>query len=58
MPKRRLKRVAPTSVNRTVPRRLKNKELRTREHLTEKEVERLIKAQAITAMVTGTPLWS
>ena len=44
MPKRRLKRVAPTSVNRTVPRRLKNSELRTREHLTEKEVERLIKA--------------
>ena len=32
------------SVNRTVPRRLKNSELRTREHLTEKEVERLIKA--------------
>ena len=44
MPKPRLKLVAPTSVNRTVPRRLKNKDLRTREHLTEKEVERLIKA--------------
>ena len=44
MPKLRLRLVAPTSVNRTVPRRLKNKELRTREHLTEKEVERLIKA--------------
>ena len=44
MPKARLKLVAPKSVNRTVPLRLKNKELRTREHLTEKEVERLIKA--------------
>jgi type 1 fimbriae regulatory protein FimB/type 1 fimbriae regulatory protein FimE len=44
MPKPRLRLVAPTSVNRTVPRRLKNKDLRTREHLTEKEVERLIKA--------------
>ena len=44
MPKPRLKLVAPASVNRTVPLRLKNKDLRTREHLTEKEVERLIKA--------------
>ena len=44
MAKARLKLVAPTSVNRTVPRRPKNKALRTREHLTEKEVERLIKA--------------
>jgi type 1 fimbriae regulatory protein FimB/type 1 fimbriae regulatory protein FimE len=44
MPNPRLRLVAPTSVNRTVPRRLKNKDLRTREHLTEKEVERLIKA--------------
>jgi hypothetical protein len=44
MAKARLKLVAPTSVNRTVPRRPKNKDLRTREHLTEKEVERLIKA--------------
>jgi integrase len=44
MPKARLKLVAPASVNRTVPRRLPNKALRTREHLTEKEVERLIKA--------------
>jgi integrase len=43
-PKARLKLVAPTSVNRTVPRRPKNKDLRTREHLTEKEVDRLIKA--------------
>ena len=44
MAKARLKLVAPTSVNRTVPRRPKNKDLRTREHLTEKEVDRLIKA--------------
>jgi type 1 fimbriae regulatory protein FimB/type 1 fimbriae regulatory protein FimE len=44
MPKSRLKLVTPTSVNRTVSRRLPNRELRTREHLTEKEVERLIKA--------------
>jgi integrase len=34
---------APASLKRTVPRRLPNKSLRTREHLTEKEVERLIK---------------
>ena len=38
------KRAAPASLNRTVPRRLPNRDLRTREHLTEKEVERLIKA--------------
>ena len=44
MAKAHLKLVAPTSVNRTVPRRPKNKDLRTREHLTEKEVERLVKA--------------
>jgi type 1 fimbriae regulatory protein FimB/type 1 fimbriae regulatory protein FimE len=42
--KAHLKRVTPASVNRTVPRRLPDRELRTREHLTEKEVERLIKA--------------
>jgi hypothetical protein len=44
MPKARLKLIAPVSVKRTVSRPLKNKDLRTREHLTEKEVERLIKA--------------
>jgi hypothetical protein len=38
------KRAAPASLKRKVPRRLPNKALRTREHLTEKEVERLIKA--------------
>ena len=37
--------VAPTTVNRTVtPRRRPNAEIRTREHLTEAEVEKLIKA--------------
>ena len=37
--------VAPTTVNRTVmPRRRPNAELRTREHLTSAEVEKLIKA--------------
>ena len=40
-----LKLVAPATVLRTVmPKRLPNSELRTREHLTEAEVERLIKA--------------
>jgi type 1 fimbriae regulatory protein FimB/type 1 fimbriae regulatory protein FimE len=37
------KQTAPASLKRTVPRRLPNKTLRTREHVTEKEVERLIK---------------
>jgi len=40
MPNPRLRLVASASVNRTVPRRLPNRELRTREHLTEKEIER------------------
>jgi hypothetical protein len=40
-----LRLVRPTTVNRTVtPHRLPNAELRTREHLTEREVERLIEA--------------
>ena len=43
MTKSHLRLVSPTTVNRTVPRRPKNAELRTREHLTEDEVERLIK---------------
>jgi type 1 fimbriae regulatory protein FimB/type 1 fimbriae regulatory protein FimE len=40
----RLRLVAPTTINRTVltPRRRPNRELRTREHLTADEVERLI----------------
>ena len=45
MGKRHLKLVTPAIVKRTVtPRRLPNAELRTREHLTEGEVERLIAA--------------
>ena len=45
MAKRHLKLVAPATVNRTVtPRRRPNAELRTREYLTEAEVERLIEA--------------
>ena len=43
--KPRLRVVAPTTLNRTVtPRRRPNAELRTREYLTETEVEKLIKA--------------
>jgi integrase len=45
MAKTRLRLVRPTTVLRTVmPRRRPNSDLRTREHLTEAEVERLIKA--------------
>ncbi|MGA8323435.1 MAG: tyrosine-type recombinase/integrase [Xanthobacteraceae bacterium] len=45
MPKPHLKLVTPTTVKRTVmPKRLPNAELRTREHLTEAEVERLTAA--------------
>src|SRR5260370_42186166 len=45
MAKASLRLVAPAAVNRTVaPRRPKNAELRTREHLTDGEVEKLIGA--------------
>ena len=45
MAKRHLKLVTPATVNRTVaPRRPPNADLRTREYLTEAEVERLMKA--------------
>jgi integrase len=45
MAKSHLKLVTPASVNRTVtPLRRKNRDLRTREHLDRKEVEKLIKA--------------
>lgn len=45
MEKARLKLVSRTTVNPTVtPRRLPNRELRTREHLTADEIERLIEA--------------
>src|SRR5205823_788710 len=36
--------VSPATVNRTMPLRRSNAELRTREHLTEPEMERLIEA--------------
>jgi integrase len=38
------KTTSPNIVNRTVPRRPPNSELRTREYLTEKEIERLQEA--------------
>jgi type 1 fimbriae regulatory protein FimB/type 1 fimbriae regulatory protein FimE len=45
MAKPKLKLVSPTTVNRTVvPVRRPNKDLRTREHLTQAEVDRLIEA--------------
>ena len=44
MAKHALRLVAPTEVNRTVPTRRPNVELRTREHLTRGEVEVLIEA--------------
>jgi hypothetical protein len=45
MAKRHLRLVSPSTLNRTVsPKRLPNGDLRTREYLTEAEVERLIKA--------------
>ena len=45
MAKAHLKLVTPATVNRTVaPRRPPNRNLRTREHLTEWEVERLMEA--------------
>jgi len=47
MAKARLRLVTPTTLNRTVsPKRPANKDLRTREHLTEAEVKKLIKATA------------
>jgi hypothetical protein len=45
MKKPRLRLVRPSTVNRTVtPRRRPNRDLRTREHLNPKEVDRLIEA--------------
>ena len=60
MAKAKLRLVAPTTVNRTVaPRRPKNADLRTREHLTDAEVEKLIAAvKAATATATGMRSWS
>src|SRR6266540_6071766 len=44
MAKTALRLVTPATEKRTVPRRLPNAEYRTREYLTEKEVEKLIEA--------------
>jgi integrase len=45
MAKSHFRLIAPTTVNRTVrPKRLPNRELRTREHLTETEIDKLIAA--------------
>ena len=51
--------VTPTSEKFTVvpPVRKPNAEYRSREHLTEKEVERLIEAAKATVGGTGTPRW-
>ncbi len=57
--KSHLKLVTPASVKRTVtPTRLPNCKLRTREYLTEAEIERLMAAAKRTAGATGTLLWS
>ncbi len=56
MAKRHLRLVTPATVNRTVrPRRPPNADLRTREYLTEAEVERLMKAATRNRGATGTP---
>jgi integrase len=48
MAKTHLKLIAPTTVNRTVtPRRPPNRDLRTREYLTERELEKLIEAAKV-----------
>jgi hypothetical protein len=54
MTKPRLRLVRPSTVKRTVtPRRRPNRDLRTREHLTEREVERLVEAASRTDTATG-----
>jgi hypothetical protein len=53
MAKSRLRLVAPTTVNRTVPLRRPNVELRTREYLTDAEVARLTKAASLGELRTG-----
>ena len=56
MAKSHLKLVTPATVKRTVmPRRPPNGELRTREYLTEAEVERLMKAARKNRWGHGTP---
>jgi type 1 fimbriae regulatory protein FimB/type 1 fimbriae regulatory protein FimE len=54
--KSRLKLVRPATEKRTVaPKRRPNADLRTREYLTEAELERLLKATRATDGPTGTP---
>ena len=56
MAKVRLKLVSPATVKRTVtPIRRPNSELRPREHLTEREVEKLIGRPRATVTALGTP---
>ena len=56
MAKSHLKLVTPATVNRTVtPKRAPNAELRTREYLTEAEVERLLMPPTAIGGATGTP---
>ena len=56
MAKSHLKLVTPSAVKRTVtPKRLRNGDLRTREYLTEAEVERLMKAATGNPTATGMP---
>ena len=53
--KTNLRLVTPTTQKRAVaPKRRPNSEFRSREHLTETEVEKLIKAAKATDTVTGT----
>ena len=55
MAKSHLKLVTPATVKRTVtPKRRPNADLRTREHLTEAEVERLMAAAKATVGAIGT----
>ena len=55
MAKSNLRLVAPTTVNRTVmPRRRPNRELRSREHLTEAEVEKHVNGQPNDRLVEDT----
>jgi hypothetical protein len=56
MAKRHLRLVTPATVNRTVtPKRLPNSKLRTREYLTEAEVERLMSAARKNRCTTARP---
>jgi hypothetical protein len=56
MAKSHLKLVSRTEVKRTVaPKRQKNADLRTREHLTPGEVENLLEAPAATGTAIATP---